>query len=189
MTSLEISANAITAISIVLAGRNSVHTWWTGMIGCVLFGALFYNNQLFADVVLQAFFFATSVYGYWIWKRNPDRDERPITSSGVKVFGLCLAGAVIVTSVYGYILYRYTNAYAPFWDSAILAFSVVAQFLLMNRKIETWPFWMVVNTIAVPLYFGRGLHLTSGLYALYWGHAVIAFLYWRGLLKLRTFTP
>jgi hypothetical protein len=33
---LEISANAVNALSILLAGRNSVHTWWTGIIGCAL---------------------------------------------------------------------------------------------------------------------------------------------------------
>jgi nicotinamide mononucleotide transporter len=43
MTSaLEIAANVTVAASILLAGRNSVHTWWTGIIGCSLFGLVFY---------------------------------------------------------------------------------------------------------------------------------------------------
>lgn len=33
----ELAANAFNAVSIVLAGRNSVHTWWTGIVCCVLF--------------------------------------------------------------------------------------------------------------------------------------------------------
>lgn len=55
MTSaLEIAANVTVAASILLAGRNSVHTWWTGIIGCTLFGLVFYEARLYADVVLQA---------------------------------------------------------------------------------------------------------------------------------------
>ena len=63
MTPLELAANAVTATSIFLAARNNVHTWWTGIIGCTLFGMLFWDSQLYADVLLQAFFVATSVYG------------------------------------------------------------------------------------------------------------------------------
>lgn len=54
MTGLEIAANAVMAASILLAARNSVHTWWTGIIGCSLFGFLFWHTRLYADVLLQA---------------------------------------------------------------------------------------------------------------------------------------
>ena len=33
----EIAANAFNAVSILLAARNSLHTWWTGIVGCALF--------------------------------------------------------------------------------------------------------------------------------------------------------
>jgi nicotinamide mononucleotide transporter len=44
---LEISANAVNALSILLAARNSVHTWWTGILGCALFGAVFFLSRLY----------------------------------------------------------------------------------------------------------------------------------------------
>jgi hypothetical protein len=56
---LELSANGIATLSILLAGRNSVHTWWTGIVGCLLFGALFLQSRLYADVLLQGFFLVT----------------------------------------------------------------------------------------------------------------------------------
>jgi nicotinamide mononucleotide transporter len=59
---------------------------------------------------------------------------------------------VLATAGYGLMLQAYTNAYAPFIDSAVLMFSIVAQLLLMGRRLETWPFWLLVNTISVPLY-------------------------------------
>lgn len=80
---------------------------------------------------------------------------------------------------YGALLYAFTNAYAPFVDSAILVFSIIAQLLLMQRRLETWAFWLLVNTIAVPLYFSRGLHLTAFLYAAYWINAVISWRWWQ----------
>jgi nicotinamide mononucleotide transporter len=60
---LEIGANAVNALSIVLAARNSVHTWWTGIVGCALFGAVFFLSRLYADTLLQVFFIGTSAVG------------------------------------------------------------------------------------------------------------------------------
>ena len=42
MVTNELLANAVTTASIVLAGRNSIHTWWTGIIGCLQHPANFY---------------------------------------------------------------------------------------------------------------------------------------------------
>ena len=57
---LEIAANAAATAAILLAGRNSIHTWWTGMLGCALFALLFWQSKLYADVVLQMFFVVSS---------------------------------------------------------------------------------------------------------------------------------
>jgi nicotinamide mononucleotide transporter len=58
-------------------------------------------------------------------------------------------------------------------------FSVIAQVLLMGRRIENWPVWLLVNTISVPLYASRGLYLTAVLYAAYWINALVAWRHWR----------
>ncbi|CUI08723.1 Ribosyl nicotinamide transporter, PnuC-like [Janthinobacterium sp. CG23_2] len=62
-------------------------------------------------------------------------------------------------------------------------FSVVAQLLLMQRKVENWAFWILVNTVAVPLYASRGLYLTAFLYACYWVNAIVSWLWWRRLAR------
>jgi nicotinamide mononucleotide transporter len=73
--------------------------------------------------------------------------------------------------VYGWLLHRFTNAYLPYIDSAVLSLSVISQCLLMRRKLETWPFWLAVNTVSVALFASRGLLLTAALYAGYWLNA------------------
>lgn len=179
MTVLEIAANAVTTAAIVLAARNNVHTWSTGIVGCVLFGWLFYESQLYADALLQAFFLVTSVLGWMRWTSGNGTTRLTITASSHNTLLLSVAGGLVVALAYGEILRRFTNAFAPFWDSSILVASVIAQLLLMNRKLETWHFWLVVNTIAVPLFVSRGLWLTAVLYSAYWINALIAARRWR----------
>lgn len=179
MTALEVAANVITAASIFLAARNSVHTWWTGIVGCILFEVLFWESRLYADVVLQTFFVLTSIYGWRHWVRGTNGNESPVRRTPPKAFAAFGIIALIATVTYGALLHRFTNAYAPFADSAVLMFSVVAQLLLMKRRLETWPVWILVNSIAVPVYFSRGLELTAILYAGYWVNAWFGWWTWR----------
>jgi len=178
----EIAANALNASSILLAGCNSVHTWWTGIMGCLLFGAVFFSAKLYADVTLQMFFVATSVIGWWVWLHGRRGEELPVRRTQPKaIAGLLVTGAAAAAG-YGWLLHRFTAAYAPFLDSVVLAFSVLGQFLLMGRRYESWWCWLFVNTIAVPLYFSRGLQVTAVLYAAFWVNAIVALVRWRRFL-------
>jgi nicotinamide mononucleotide transporter len=184
MPLLEVAANAVNGVSVLLAGRNSIHTWWTGIIGCALFAVLFYRVQLYADATLQIFFVAAAVFGWIHWRRNGDAErERPVTHVSAKVVLLSTVLGGAVTLGYGLLLDRLTDAAAPLPDSAVLAFSVIGQVLLVGRRVETWWFWLLVNTIAVPLFAYRGLHLTSVLYAAFWVNALVSLRRWQQLAK------
>lgn len=179
MSSLEIAANLVTALSIWLAARNSVHTWTTGVVGCVLFGVQFFQSQLYADASLQLFFIATSAIGWVQWHQRKKAAPRPITRAPSSTLAWMAAAALVVTVAYGWLLHRFTDAYMPFVDACVLALSVVAQCLLMQRKVQTWPWWLAVNTVSVPLFASRGLWLTAVLYGAYWFNAWYGWWRWR----------
>jgi nicotinamide mononucleotide transporter len=176
---LEIAANAAATAAILLAGRNSIHTWWTGIIGCTLFGVLFFQSKLYADVVLQVFFVLSSIVGWRQWLRGNGGLGLAIAPADFRSLAWTIPAGLAATAGYGALLHFWTDAYAPFADSAVLVFSVIAQLLLMGRRIENWLFWLAVNSIAVPLYASRGLYLTAGLYGVYWVNAVVSWIWWR----------
>lgn len=179
--SLEIAANAAATAAILFAGRNSIHTWWTGMLGCTLFTVLFFESKLYADVVLQVFFVISSAVGWRHWLRGDRGRALQVAPADFRSLAWTLPAGLGASAAYGAMLHYWTDAYAPFLDSAVLVFSVIAQLLLMGRRIENWLFWLAVNTVAVPLYASRGLYLTAVLYAIYWVNAVVAWRWWRRL--------
>ncbi len=184
MGSLEIASNILNLISVLLARRNNAWTWPVGIVGCILFGVLFYQVKLYADVSLQVFFVLTSAYGLWKWKRGGEqKTDLPITRLKARVFLALLALAGISTGLYGAALHYWTDASFPFVDSVVLMLSILAQFLLMARKIENWWVWMVVNIVAVPLYASKALYLTSGIYAVFLANAVWGWFTWRKLMN------
>ncbi|CZF87070.1 nicotinamide mononucleotide transporter family protein [Grimontia marina] len=113
---LELSANAVFVISVILAARNNINTWWTGIIGCGLFAVLFYKFNLYADVTLMFFFILTSVYGWKYW--GTKEQSHAIAWTKTTNFAFFIAAAALATLVYGWILYQTTDAYAPYIEVA-----------------------------------------------------------------------
>ena len=166
MGPLEIAANGFVLLSVYAARKNSVHVWWTGMIGVTLYAVMFYDAKLYADVVLQGFFFATSVFGWRQWQRGGSgRTELPITTLRAPQRGIALVGVALASLAAGWFFATFTDAALPFADSFILGGSVVAQLLMMQRKIEHWPIWIAVDVVAVTVYAIKELYLTSAVYA------------------------
>lgn len=192
-TNMELFANVTTAICIFLAGRNNVHTWWTGIVACIAFMFVFYDAKLYADTLLQVFFVVTGFIGWMNWQANRklgvSGEQTPIRSI-VKENRNTFIGywvmAVFVACAYGWILHKFTDAYAPWIDSTVLALSVMAQLLLMKRYKENWLVWLAVNTLAVPLFWSRELYLTSVLYGFFWINAVISMMNWNKIYKEQT---
>lgn len=178
----EIAANIANAVSIVLAARNSLHTWWVGIVGCALFGWVFFRSQLYADVTLQAFFIVTSMIGWQNWAHGDAGAELPVRRTRPSSLAAMLVAGAFVAALYGWLLHRFTDAFAPFLDSVVLAFSVLGQLLLMRRRYESWWCWLLVNSIAVPLFLARGLTLTAILYSAFWVNALVALFRWRRLV-------
>lgn len=190
MTPLEVAGNVFTLASVYAARRNSVHTWWTGMVAVSLYGVLFFGVKLYADVVLQVFFFGTCVVGWWRWQRGgAGGTELPISTLTVRqrvVAGLAVLGAAVF---FGTLFGRFTDAALPYADSYILGGSVIAQLLMMRRAIDHWPIWITVDVVAVVVYASKGLYLTSVVYALLLLLCIQGVVEWRRIYAAQGVVP
>lgn len=153
------------------------------MLGSILFLVFFYTHQLYADAMLQIFFIVTSVMGWWKWINLYDTNELAITSVSIKSLTTVAIVGLIVTLVYAWVLHAYTDDFMPLVDAGVLVLSIIGQVLLMNKKIETWIIWILVNTISVYLYVSRGMIITSVLYVAYWVNAWYSTFQWRKLCE------
>lgn len=182
---LEIAGNIFIVLSVFLAARNHVLTWPIGIIGCILYGFMFFEAKLYADTTLQGFFIITSVKGWWDWQHIDGKQaERPITRISWQALLLAYVPAAIAgTLFYGYMLHGWTDASLPFIDSSVLAFSIAAQLLLMRRRLETWIFWIIVDIVSVPLFFYKGLYLTSAVYSVFLVNAFYGLWSWHKIWK------
>ena len=176
---IEAIAAIASAWSVWLLGNNLVIGWWIGLVGVVAYAIVFFQVQLYGEVAIQLFYLLTSLQAIYIWLRGgQNQTEKPIERiSRDKAIVTFFLATLLVLALQA-VLTQLGGA-APFWDALTTILSLTAHLYLMQRYLESWYIWVLVDTIYVPLYASRGLYLTSGLYAVFWLMAA------RGLYNFR----
>lgn len=180
MRTIEVIAVVFGIVAVYLNARQNVMGWATGLVNVGLYTYLFGKSQLFALMALQIFFFIISLYGWYQWLRGGETKQgRPVTRIPVGL-GLGLtAVALIGSSGLGWVLDRYTTGQQPYLDSSISVVSMVGQWMMARKYLETWWVWIGVNTASVPFFVFRGEYPTAIQYAVFWGLGVSGLMQWR----------
>ncbi len=164
---LETVAVVTYAWSVWLLAKNNPFGWWIGLIGTALYGIVFYQAKLYAEVGLQGFYFITSLQAIYIWLRGgQNHTEKPV--GHISRQWLILTAILAIASIFALRSFLIAiRGAAPFWDALTTVMSLVAHLYLMGRLVESWYLWITVDVIYVPLYASRHLYLTSILYAIF----------------------
>jgi nicotinamide mononucleotide transporter len=174
-------ANLLLGIAGVwLMVRRSLWAFPVGLVAVTVQGILFYQNRFPADALLQIVYFGALAWGWWHWTRSRRHaPELPVTSLSLRGRAIAVLGASIATIAWALTIGPWLNAAMPWRDAFIAAFSVTAQILQVRKNIENWPFWVVVNLVAVGSYWSAELAYTAFLYAIYFVLVVMGWRSWR----------
>ena len=161
--SLEIIAVVFGILSVWFSKKNNILVYPTGMISTSIFTYLLFKWSLLGDMMINAYYFMMSIYGWYIWTRKVNNIVTPISkvSSPEKITSLIIF-FFSLSFVYG--IYNYFDkwgSYTSYIDNFTTAIFFVAMWLMANRKIENWIFWIIGNIISIPLYFYKGLNHTK----------------------------
>lgn len=172
--------------SVVLAVRAHVANFPVGLANSAFFGLLFLSAHLYANSALQLLFFILGITGWWQWLRPASRrvngdgpaGSRPILNAplwtilaGVGFTATATAGLTVLLGA--------ADDPAPFWDALTTALSLVAQYLLNAKQVQTWWFWIAADVIYVPFYLDQHLTLTAIIYVFFLGLCALGLRDWR----------
>ena len=180
MNVLELLAVAVGIVSVYFNTKQNVLGWPTSIINVTLYTVIFYRGHLYALAALQVFYFVISIYGWYEWVRGGKGDTPLKVTKTPAWLGLLLIGVAIAgTAVLTLVLKRYTTDPIPLRDALLSVVSLVAQWMMARKYLETWPIWIGVNLISVPTFLTQGNYLTAFLYTVFLGLAVSGHLQWR----------
>ncbi len=171
----ELVAVALGLAYIVLAIRQHRGCWIAGGASTAIYIAVFLKAGLFLQAALQVAYVVMSVYGWLAWSAAGDVAARP-RSWPLSKHVLTLLTVLVATAASTPLLSHYTDSPAPFADSLGTWASIAATWLLARRYIETWFWWMIIDSGLATLFASQGLVFTAGLYLAF---AVLAIAGWR----------
>lgn len=176
---VEVTAAALGFVNVILIVRRTIWNYPFGISMVILYAWIFYDYRLYAEAGLQVYFLVIQCFGLWWWLQGRGQDGRVVVLRAPAFeLAACAAAACSVALGLGWVLASHTDADLPYWDATVAALSVVAQYLLARRYLESWPVWIVVDIIAIGIYVNKGLYPTAALYALFLGLAMTGLIVW-----------
>lgn len=173
--------------SVWYAKKNKVLVYPTGIIGVLLASYIYYfisDPPLYADAILNIYYFFMSIYGWYNWVQK--KDEKlvfPISWCSSRELSIGIGIFIFFWGVIYYMLISITNSNTPILDSLVSSTAVISMWWMAKRKMENWIAWIVSNIVAIPLNFYKGFMLFTVMYVLFLGLAVSGFKEWKVKIK------
>jgi nicotinamide mononucleotide transporter len=185
VTRLELLAFVLALAMVLCNIRVNPWGWPLAIISSLLYFGLFWNSRLYGDAGLQIFFAAIAAWGWWQWLRGTEPDGRVLQVRHLGARGRWFAIAVLAIAwpAIGLLLANATDTDVPWWDAFPTAASVIGQWLLGRKYVETWPTWVVVNVVSVALFAYKGLWLTALLYTVFLALSFVGWRAWRRIVR------
>lgn len=163
---------------VALAVRRSIANFPVGIANAAFFIVLFAAARLWAASALQLLYIVLGCRGWWKWLHGkPGGAPLQVRVLTRRNLLWCAAAAVVGTAAL-YPALRWAQDAAPFLDAVTTSLSLVAQWLLNGKWIQTWYFWIAADCIYIPLNLSRGLNLTALVYVLFLGLCIMGLRSW-----------
>ena len=182
---LEITGVLFGLLSVWYAKKNNIWVYPSGMISTSVFVYLLFKWALLGDMIINAYYFIMSAYGWHYWsKREEQVVVHPIASTTKKEFktALLLFVASLLFVIWIYQVFDKWKDWTAYVDTLTTAIFFVGMGLMARRKIEHWLFWILGDIISIPLYFYKGLTLTSLQYVIFTLIAMYGYRSWKKIL-------
>ena len=192
MSPWELVAVVFAMAYLLLAVRENILCWLFALLSTSIYTVLFWDVSLLMESALNVYYMAMAVYGWYQWTHGGsggktasgvEGNERPqalgVRSMSATQHAMVIAAIAILTFVSGYLLGEHSTAAWPYIDSFTTWASVITTYLVTRKYLQNWLYWIVIDTVSVPLYIDRGLNLTALLFVAYVVIAVLGYFKWR----------
>ncbi|CAM4117238.1 nicotinamide riboside transporter PnuC [Zobellia nedashkovskayae] len=183
---LEIIGVVFGFLSVWFSKKENILVFPTGIISTAIFVYILFVFGLLGDMLINAYYFSMSIYGWYIWTRRVDATHLiPITrtTKSEKKWSVLLFVLTVVLVCLIYLYFDKFNNWTAYVDTITTAIFFVGMWLMAKKKLENWVYWIIGDVISVPLYWYKGLIFTSLQYFLFTIVAVYGYLAWKKSLN------
>lgn len=179
---IEVVGAVFGLIYLYLEIKENMWLWPVGLITSGFYVAVFFSAKLYADMGLQVYYLAISIYGWYKWKYgtgSDTSDNLPIVRLNAGLALKLLVATVLLFFGIAEVLKRFTDSPVPYCDAFTTSLSFVATWMLAKKIIEMWWIWVIANFASLCLFFWRGLYPSVVLFFFYTVMAVVGYYSWK----------
>lgn len=183
---LEATAVVFGFLSVWYSKKENILVYPTGIISTAIFVYILWVFGLLGDMLINAYYFSMSIYGWYFWTRKVDATHFvPITKTTKKekTWSVFLFMATLLFVYVVYVYFDKWNGWTAYIDTLTTAIFFVGMWLMAKKKLENWLYWIVGDVISVPLYFYKGLTITSLQYLIFTLIAFYGYKAWKNNLN------
>ena len=191
MSIWEVVAVILGIAYLVLAMRQSMLCWYAAFGSTAIFSWLFWDVSLVMESGLNVYYLIMAIYGWSVWRGNKEKSK---TNVAIKTWSLSrhalvISGVILMSLATGYGLEKNTSAALPYLDSFTTWGAVITTYMVAQKVLENWLYWLVIDTVAIYLFIDRELYLTALLMIVYVVLATIGWFMWLKEYRQQTELP
>ncbi|WP_018694301.1 nicotinamide riboside transporter PnuC [Algicola sagamiensis] len=176
----EIAAMLLSITYLLLAMRQNSLCWFAAFASTSIYLVIFWEVNLLMDSILQFYYLIMAVYGLYIWQfSQKEKTMLRIQSWSFKKHSIFIISLACISLILGFMMDNYTQADFPYIDSATTCFSVFTTYLVAQKVLENWLYWIVIDSVSVYIYFEKSLILTAFLFVLYTVLVIFGYFQWK----------
>ena len=179
MSGWEIIAALFGIFYVILAAKESLWAWFFAFFGTLIYTILFWEGALVSSSILNFYYMIMAIYGFILWRGGKEEEPLTISIYSVSQHAKVIMSGAIVSVILGYLFDAYLDANFAYLDAFVMVFSMIATWMLANKILENWLYWIVIDITATYLYFQSKYYATVVLFALYVILGLYGFITWR----------
>lgn len=178
---VEIAGAVLGLIFLYLEIKENVWLWPVGLISSIFYVLVFFSAKLYAEMGLQVYYVAISIYGWYKWLRGKDASHHqlPIVRITATLAVKVALAIVLFYIVVAYLLVCHSDSLVPYLDSVTASLSIVATWMLAKKILEQWWLWVIANFVSLCLLWWKGLYPSVVLYFFLTVMSVVGYFTWK----------
>lgn len=177
------SLGVLTGITyVVLAAKKLIACWFFAIVSTSIYIYLCFIKSLYIESGLQIFYLGMGIYGWIQWNKDAQK-ELPIQRWDIKYHLINILISGVVTFILGFLMERFTNQESPYLDAFTTVYSLAATFMVTQRVLGNWIYWVIIDLGLAVLYSSRDLYFTGVQYGIFAIIAAFAFFSWMNYYK------
>ena len=175
---LEIFAVIFALLYLFLAMKQNIACWYAAFISTLIYIIIYWDVSLYMESLLNFYYLLMAIYGWINWNKKSQIDKNYVISWSYQNHIVVILLILILTVISGFSLQK-TDAEYPYLDSFTTWASVITTFMVAQKILSNWIFWIIINSVAIFLNFDRELYLTVILLMTYQVMSVYGYYQWR----------